>query len=865
VVLLAKLLLNPLITEQSPFLLLAGAVMVGAWFGGLGPGLLATALGALVANYFFLEPIGSFTGLSVAFLPLLLFTLQGLLISSLVAALRSAKARAEASEERFRLLVQGVDNYAIFMLDPEGRITSWNEGAERIHGYTAEEILGTHFSVFYPEDDVERGHLEEELRMAAEEGRFEEEGLRVRKDGSRFWASVLITALRDEQGKLRGFSKVMRDITERKEAERKLRENEELHRSVVEQAAENIFLVDVVTKRIIQANATLHRSLGYSTEEVHRLTLYDIVAHDHEDIERNVHRILEGGRHFIGERQYLRKDGSLIDVEVGASAISYGGREIMCIVAHDITERKRAEEALKESEERFRATFEQAAVGVAHVGADGRWLRVNNRLCEITGYPREELLEMTFQDITHPDDLQKDLDHLRQLLAGELRIYSTEKRYLRKDSSVVWINLTVSAVVDTSGQMKYFIAVVEDVTERKKAEEALRRSLNALLMLYETGQLVSSSLKREEIGSRLLEIIGRISDTTAAVIHLSDDGKRLHAWRAIGPESLLASVRNEPEARAARQVAFEAKEERLLEMEGLDLQEKRFAGVFLPLRVRDRVIGVLEIYGLKHLAESGAVETFASLANQAASALENAQLYEEIAEHRRRLQDLVGKLVMAQEEERRRVAYEVHDGLAQVAAAAYQHLQNFAADNPPSSTRGEDELDQALGMLQHTVEEARNVVADLRPTVLDDFGLATALRLQVERLSGEGLRASYEESLGRERLPEVVETALFRVAQEALTNVRRHARTDRAHVSLERRGQAVRLQVRDWGQGFVADGVTGGTGPGEKVGLHSMRERVALLGGHFEIHSKPGAGTVVVAEVPLQEETDTEGARDDQE
>jgi signal transduction histidine kinase len=108
-----------------------------------------------------------------------------------------------------------------------------------------------------------------------------------------------------------------------------------------------------------------------------------------------------------------------------------------------------------------------------------------------------------------------------------------------------------------------------------------------------------------------------------------------------------------------------------------------------------------------------------------------------------------------------------------------------------------------------------------------------------------------------------VETALFRVAQEALTNVRKHARTDKVHIALERRGQAVRLQVRDWGRGFVADGVTDGADPSEKVGLSSMRERVALLGGHFEIHSEPGAGTVVVAEVPLQEETDAERGSDD--
>jgi signal transduction histidine kinase len=149
--------------------------------------------------------------------------------------------------------------------------------------------------------------------------------------------------------------------------------------------------------------------------------------------------------------------------------------------------------------------------------------------------------------------------------------------------------------------------------------------------------------------------------------------------------------------------------------------------------------------------------------------------------------------------------------------------------------------------------------------VLDDFGLATALRLQVERLSGEGLRTSYEETLGDERLPEVVETALFRVAQEALTNVRKHARADRVHVALELRDQAVRLQVRDWGRGFMSESIADGADASEKVGLSSMRERVALLGGRFEIHSEPGAGTVVVAEVPLHQETDTEGQSDDRE
>src|SRR5438132_6957685 len=126
-------------------------------------------------------------------------------------------------EERFRLLVEGVRDYAIFILDPQGLVVTWNIGAERLKGYTAEEIIGQHFSIFYQPEDAQSGKPARELELALASGKFEDEGWRVRKDGSRFWANVLITALRDENGILRGFSKVTRDMTERKEAEEKLR------------------------------------------------------------------------------------------------------------------------------------------------------------------------------------------------------------------------------------------------------------------------------------------------------------------------------------------------------------------------------------------------------------------------------------------------------------------------------------------------------------------------------------------------------------------------------------------------------------------------------------------------------------------
>jgi PAS domain S-box-containing protein len=203
------------------------------------------------------------------------------------------------------------------------------------------------------------------------------------------------------------------------------------------------------------------------------------------------------------------------------------------------------------------------------------------------------------------------------------------------------------------------------------------------------------------------------------------------------------------------------------------------------------------------------------------------------------------------EEERHHVAYELHDGLAQVAVSAHQHLQAFASHYRPHSPQARQELDQALALAQRSVREARRLIAGLRPTALDDFGLATALRLQVEAQRTDGWTITYGETLGPERLPTTIETTLFGVAQEALTNARKHAKTTRARLSLERHRSTIRLEVRDWGCGFEPLAVLQEASLGEHVGLREMQERVELVGGHLMISSRPGDGTLVVAEVPL--------------
>ena len=234
VALLVKLLLDPAIEEEAPFLLFFAAIIISAYFGGLKPGLLATALAALAAWYFFLSPFYSFQIDSFGQgLRLFLFVMEGMVVTSLVAAMRSARWRADLSvrqaqedrrrlrqsEERFRLLVEGAKDYAIFMLDPRGRIATWNIGAEHLLGYREAEVTGQHVSLLFTPEDVRQEVPEQELRRAANEGRAEAEHWYVRKDGTRLWAGGVVTPLLGEGRSLRGFAKVMRDFTERKRAE----------------------------------------------------------------------------------------------------------------------------------------------------------------------------------------------------------------------------------------------------------------------------------------------------------------------------------------------------------------------------------------------------------------------------------------------------------------------------------------------------------------------------------------------------------------------------------------------------------------------------------------------------------------------
>ena len=344
-----KWLVDPALEAESPFLLFVVAIVVGAWFGGLGPGLFATGLALVVCDYLFLTPLYAFgiDGPGRLF-DLLLFGGVGVAVSALVASMHAARLRSATSERRFRLLVQGAKDYAILMLSLDGRVMSWNEGARRILGYEEEEILGEHFSVFFTPEDRREGRPERELRRAIDGATVSEETWAVREDGSRLWANGSMEAIRDGEGNLEGIVKVLRDRTEARRADEELR----LKDRALSASANGIVITDpnLPDNPVVYANPAFTRMTGYSSEEAVGRNCRFLQGDDHDQPALGELRaaIREGRTCEVVLRNY-KKDGSLFFNELTVSPVfDDGGRIVRFVgVQDDITEMRRAEDTLR--------------------------------------------------------------------------------------------------------------------------------------------------------------------------------------------------------------------------------------------------------------------------------------------------------------------------------------------------------------------------------------------------------------------------------------------------------------------------------------------------------------------------------------
>ena len=280
----------------------------------------------------------------------------------------------------------------------------------------------------------------------------------------------------DDDGKALRMAGTVIDITERKKAQQALESSELRYSTLAQISPVGIYRCDIKAN-LLYVNQRWREITGYSFDRVINQGWRAIVhPEDKTRVEAEVQRTLEQAIPFECEFRFQRADNSVAWVlaqsvpEMNADGVLIG--QVGTIT--DITYQKQSEKALRESEERFRSTFEQAAVGIAHADKNGKFIRVNQKLCDILGYTRSELLQRTFLQVTYADDLGSDLKQVRNLLSGKIQNFSMEKRYICKDGSVIWVEMTVSFVRQTNGEPDYFLSVIKDISQRKQAQTQLK-------------------------------------------------------------------------------------------------------------------------------------------------------------------------------------------------------------------------------------------------------------------------------------------------------------------------------------------------------------------------------------------------------
>jgi PAS domain S-box-containing protein len=535
---LGRAALEPVLNGTAPLLAFALAVSISAYLGGLGPGLVATALSVATGMHFFLAQISNLSG--QVHLALFVAVCGG--ISVAADRLQRVNQRIRESEERFRLLVEGAHATAIFALGPDGRITSWNPGAARLLGYTAEDMVGQHTSVLYTGEERGRGEPEEALKRAAALGSYQVEGWRIRKDGSRYWADVSITALRHEDGELRGFSKIIRDLTESKAVEDALRESEAATRALMESAAQGIIGVDP-QGRIVLANAMAQVLFGYSRQELLRQSIDMLLpeslrerhATQREGYMKNPHTRPMGSGLALRAR---RKDGSEFPVEISLSTFQTQQQSVAVSFITDISNRRAAEQEreklireLAEERSRLRAVVDQMPVGVIIGEApDGRRTLHNREAERVLSHEvmiPDPNLPFGFE---HEDGRRFQLEEyplIRALRTGEV-LQNQELIYRRGTSDVTTLSLSAAPIRDSTGTIVAGVVTFTDISERKRAELERERLLRENA---ENRALLDSVLDNAPIGLGVYDRNLRLVRLNEALAGINGSPKETYVGR----------------------------------------------------------------------------------------------------------------------------------------------------------------------------------------------------------------------------------------------------------------------------------------------------------------------------------------------
>jgi len=542
----------------------------------------------------------------------------------------------------------------------------------------------------------------------------------------------------------------------------------------------------------------------------------------------------------------------------------------MALYTHAISQK------LAESELQHKTILSTTLDGFVLVDEKGHFQDVNEAFCRLTGYSRAELLKLSLLDLEETESAAEIEAHLERLKgSGEDRF---ETRYRRKDGSTVELDISVTHFKDKH----CFFAFARDISEQKKAQAKILE-LNASLLgqVNENAQLYEAERKQRELAETLvkasealatsldtnavldliLEQIGRVIQNDVCSIMLIESAENTRTVRSHGYNTFKADLFIETfifplSGLSIRKEIIKSGEALVVPDVAEDPRWAKVGAAWLrsyiaaPIIIQKKVVGLINVGssmpGVYSQAHANHLQTFA---HQAAVAFQNARFFEEAQANTKRLQSLSHQLINIQETERRYLARELHDEIGQALTAISLILK--AVQNLTDPSLIQTRIGEGLAILNLALQQVRKISLDLHPSLLDDLGLVPALRWYADREAKWGNFKVLVQAKEIKNLPEELKLVCFRVTQEALTNISRHAKADNVTIQVRKQSGILHLFIHDDGQGFNVQEMLNSAIQGQSLGLLGMKERVILIGGEIEIHSTPNAGTKIHVQFPL--------------
>jgi PAS domain S-box-containing protein len=707
------------------------------------------------------------------------------------------------AEAQIRLLADAVQSTQemISITDSTNRFTFVNRAFLRTYGYSETEVLGKTPDFLYSEKNTPG--LCEQVYQTTLGGGWHGEIINRRKDGTEFPISLSTSQINDGSGRAMGLIGVARDVSERVKAAQTLQAAEAKYRTIFEHATDGIFRA-TPEGRFVVVNPALASMFGYASPEEMMTSFVPhvqtfVLPERLEELKRVVNE--QGfARGFEAER--YRKDGSKFWVSLNVSAVRDAEGNYLYFegTEQDITERRRAEIVLRESEEKFRTLFESAAIGIALNDANGRFVHANQAYQQMVGYTDDQLRELGHRRITHPEDLPDALRVLQELRDGKREHSQREKRYLHKNGQLVWGQAFASALRNSNGDLTYIISMVEDITERKAGAEALRESERKLRLIAEntTDVIFAFDMDRRPIyvNPAVQELTGYSVAEVAEKgfinwIHRDDEERMLKYW-----ENLYTGK------------GFSDVEFRMVTKSG---QVKWCSSTWGPLLDETgRQIGV--------------------------------QGSERDISERKRLEK---EVLETSSNERRRIGHELHDGLGQYLAGIAFRSKALEQSLETAGAPQAGDAKELTRLISGGIAQTRSLARGLDPVDVETSGLPAALQNLAAESTGLFNIDCQVRCAPTVRVAPQPGLALYRIAQEAIHNAITHGEAGRVEIDLEIIDQQLVLKVRDNGSGFN----TGAKRPGG-MGLRVMMYRASSVGGHLNVRSQPKSGTEVCCILP---------------